>query len=108
MSSVLLKKGAHGIVILLLCVACLAPANFLQAQEIPAYNPVLSEMGALESQRDAKCHATASRLEDFIYGTPLSAEARQARINFQQTLVSSIWSQYTQWSPLCEIGRAHV
>ncbi|MEL7248434.1 MAG: CRTAC1 family protein [Bacteroidota bacterium] len=97
MNSVLLKKGAYGIVALLMVAAWLIPAKFLQAQEIPAYNPVLSEMGELESQRDAKCHATASRLEDFIYGTPLSAEARQARINFQQTLVSSIWSQYTQW-----------
>ncbi len=68
----------------------------LLAQEFPAYNPILSDMGKLESRRDAKCHATASRLEDFIYGTPLSVEARTARIDFQQSLVESIWTQYTE------------
>ena len=69
----------------------------LAAQDLPAYNPVLSEMGELESRRDAKCHATASRLEDFIFGTPLSFTARKARIDFQQALVESIWTQYTEW-----------
>lgn len=76
----------------LLLAGFVAPAG---AQEIPAYNPILSDMGELESRRDAKCHATASRLEDFIYGTPLSFEARSARIDFQQKLVESIWTQYT-------------
>ncbi|WP_367389211.1 CRTAC1 family protein [Lewinella sp. LCG006] len=68
----------------------------IHAQEFPAYSPVLTEMGALESARDPKCHATASRLEDFLYGTPLTFEARKARINFQQALVENIWLVYTK------------
>lgn len=67
----------------------------LHSQELPAYNPILTDMGELESRRDAKCHATASRLEDFIYGTPLSFPARKTRIDFQQALVENIWIQYT-------------
>lgn len=81
----------------------LAPMSCF-GQEIPAYNPILSDMGELESRRDAKCHATASRLEDFIYGTPLSFSARKARIDFQQSLVESIWSQYTTASSEAEQG----
>ena len=45
----------------------------------------------LESKRDPKCYATASRLEDFIYGTPLSEEARFAKIDLQKELVWIIW-----------------
>ncbi|WP_020537824.1 CRTAC1 family protein [Lewinella cohaerens] len=67
----------------------------LNAQDFPAYSPVLSEIGTLESARDPKCHATASRLEDFLYGTPLSFGARKERINFQQSLVQNIWMAYT-------------
>ena len=36
---------------------------------------IIEEIGELEGVRDPKCYATASRLEDFIYGTPLEAEA---------------------------------
>ena len=39
---------------------------------------ILSAIERLESQHDAKCHSTASRFEDFLFGTPLSAEARLA------------------------------
>ncbi len=68
----------------------------LSAQDFPAYSPILTEIGTLESARDPKCHATASRLEDFLYGTPLTFEARTARINFQQALVQHIWMAYTK------------
>lgn len=44
----------------------------------PAFDPVLGQIGSLESRYDPKCHATASRLEDFMYGTPLTTEARCA------------------------------
>jgi hypothetical protein len=67
----------------------------LLAQEFPAYSPVLTEIGNLERARDPKCHATASRLEDFLYGTPLTVEARTARIDFQEALVQDIWLAYT-------------
>jgi len=68
----------------------------LSAQGPSPFQPVLTQMGTLEGARDPKCHATAARLEDFIYGTPLSMAAREARIDFQQQLVRSIWQGYTQ------------
>ena len=37
---------------------------------------ILGQTELLESNRDPKCEATAARLEDFIYGTPLTQEAR--------------------------------
>jgi hypothetical protein len=74
----------------------LAFQHHIQAQIVSPFKPVLTQMEELESTRDSKCYATASRLEDFIYGTPLSMEARDARIDFQQQLVFSIWSTYTE------------
>ena len=48
------------------------------ASSEPQLDPVLGQIGALESRFDPKCHATASRLVDFMYGTPLTMEARCA------------------------------
>ena len=67
----------------------------LTAQGIIDYSPVLQQISNFESAKDPKCHATASRLEDFVYGTPLSVEAREKRINFQQNLVEQIWLDYS-------------
>ena len=63
--------------------------NHLFGQELNDFNSTIRQMGLLESQNDAKCHATASRLEDFIYGTPLSFSARNKRIEFQKKYVKS-------------------
>lgn len=57
---------------------------------------ILNKIGTLESARDPKCHATASRLEDFIYGTPLSFGARNKRIEFQKNYVKTLWLDYTR------------
>lgn len=54
-------------------------------------NWVLQAMENLEKNRDPKCHATASRLEDFIYGTPLSPEARDAKNVIQKTFLQRLW-----------------
>lgn len=61
----------------------------------PNFQPIIGQIGALESVRDPKCHATASRLEDFLYGTPLCFEARNKRIEFQQSFVEIIWLDFT-------------
>src|ERR1044071_4400046 len=37
---------------------------------------IINEIGELEGVRDPKCYATASRLADFIYATPLEPEAQ--------------------------------
>jgi hypothetical protein len=54
--------------------------------------PILSAIETLESGSDAKCYSSASRFEDFLYGTPLGNEARQAQGNQQKRLVEQIWS----------------
>src|ERR1700752_44908 len=52
---------------------------------------IVKEIGDLENVRDPKCYATASRLEDFIYGTPLESEARFKKIALQKQLIRTAW-----------------
>ncbi|MCZ6696604.1 MAG: CRTAC1 family protein [Acidobacteria bacterium] len=53
--------------------------------------PIISAIETLESARDATCHSTASRFEDFVYGTPLTDEAREVKIGLQKALVRDVW-----------------
>ena len=46
----------------------------------------------LESGSDPKCHSTACRLENFVFGTPLSDEARDEKVVLQKELIRQIWS----------------
>src|SRR5882672_5612318 len=71
---------------LLLAAACLCPL-VLQAQ-VPT---IINEIDQLESVRDPKCYATASRLEDFIYGTPLDFDARAEKIALQKQFIRDLW-----------------
>ncbi|NNE26773.1 MAG: CRTAC1 family protein [Saprospiraceae bacterium] len=57
---------------------------------------VIGMIERLESQKDAKCYATANRLEDFMYGTPLSEEARNVRIDIQKALVLFLKEECTK------------
>jgi hypothetical protein len=52
---------------------------------------VIAELLRLEQQREPKCYATASRLEDFMYGTPLSKEARFAKNLLQKQWIEWVW-----------------
>src|SRR5258705_10158381 len=54
---------------------------------------IIDEIGQLEGVRDPKCYATASRLEDFIYGTPLEAEARFEKIALQKAFIRAAWTK---------------
>jgi enediyne biosynthesis protein E4 len=54
---------------------------------------IIAEIKALESERDPKCYATASRLEDFMFGTPLSDQARFSKNKLQSDWVKLIWMQ---------------
>lgn len=56
---------------------------------------IVKEIGELEGVRDPKCYATASRLEDFIYGTPLEAGARYEKIALQKRLIRDAWVKAT-------------
>ncbi len=57
---------------------------------------IVNSIITLESARDAKCHSTACRLEDYLYGTPLDKAARNARWEFQRELARSVWTQASQ------------
>lgn len=68
-------------------------ATFAVAAPAPdSMRTVIEEIRKLEGERDPKCHATASRLEDLIYGTPLSTEARLAKNDLQKALAARLWS----------------
>ena len=57
---------------------------------------IVNEIKLLESERDPKCYATASRLEDFMFGTPLSDQARFSKNKLQSDWVKSVWQQATK------------
>jgi hypothetical protein len=59
---------------------------------VAAPDPVLDAIERLESDHDAKCHSSASRFEDFLYGTPLSTEARHANVLMQKQLARRLWA----------------
>src|SRR5664279_2004839 len=65
---------------------CLS-ASTLYAQ-VPT---IINEIDQLESVRDPKCYATANRLEDFIYGTPLDFDARAEKIALQKQFIRELW-----------------
>ena len=52
---------------------------------------IISEIGKLERDQDPKCYATASRLEDFMFGTPLTFAARAKKNLLHAALVREIW-----------------
>ncbi|HET8774282.1 MAG TPA: CRTAC1 family protein [Thermoanaerobaculia bacterium] len=64
---------------------------------------IIDEIGELEGVRDPKCYATASRLEDFIYGTPLESEARFEKIALQKAYIRDVWTKASAGNPK-EIG----
>lgn len=73
-------------------------------EQIP--NPqlcIIDNIYLLESQKDPKCHATASRLESFMYGTPLTDGAREMRIELQKKLVLFIWDKATKIARTLEV-----
>jgi enediyne biosynthesis protein E4 len=66
-------------------------------EEAPGSLPlILDAIEMLESASDAKCKATADRLEDFITGTPLSEEARLAKIELQKRWVRRAWARASE------------
>ncbi len=72
----------------------------------PSAAPILAALERLESGHDAKCHSTASRFEDFLYGTPLGDDGRSANIEQQKRLVRRLWSRAS--ASAAAAGRAAV
>ncbi|HEX2834415.1 MAG TPA: CRTAC1 family protein [Thermoanaerobaculia bacterium] len=75
--------------LLLVCLLSIPFSVSLRAQ-VPT---IIEEIGELESVRDPKCYATASRLEDFIYGTPLESETRFEKIALQKAFIRAAWEK---------------
>ncbi|MBW2316713.1 MAG: CRTAC1 family protein [Deltaproteobacteria bacterium] len=81
---------------LVLCTAhAVAHADTRAAADAPRESSpetIQSAIEQLESERDAKCHSTASRFEDFLFGTPLSAQARFAHEEAKKRAALRLWS----------------
>lgn len=52
---------------------------------------IINEIEKHEGDHEPKCYATASRLEDFMFGTPLSNEARFNKNKLQKQWVEQVW-----------------
>ncbi len=66
---------------LILCSPAIA-----QNTEVETVDFIIEKIANLESTKDPKCYATANRLEDFMYGTPLTDAARNLRIEVQKEI----------------------
>ncbi len=56
-------------------------------------NDILNAINGLEKGSEPKCYATASRLEDFMYGTPFEDQARFAKNILQKEFIRNTWLQ---------------
>ncbi|WP_170309571.1 CRTAC1 family protein [Litorilituus lipolyticus] len=54
---------------------------------------ILNAINKLEKKSEPKCYATASRLEDFMFGTPLDDDARFTKNILQKQFIEKIWQQ---------------
>ncbi len=52
---------------------------------------ILDAINKLENKKEPKCYATASRLEDFMFGTPLSDSARFSKNLLQKHYIELLW-----------------
>jgi hypothetical protein len=84
----------------------LAALGFAAVSAEAQVSTIIKEIGDLEGVRDPKCYATANRLEDFIYGTPLTADARFEKIALQKQLIRDVWVKAT--AAATETGQTRV
>ena len=88
-----------GMIRLYLFIIILLVNTTVFAEQPPASNPLdglVEEIKKMESNREPKCYATASRLEDFMYGTALSSDARFKKIELQKILILDVWRKATE------------
>ena len=71
-------------------------------------NDIINKIKELESDKDPKCYATASRLEDFIFGTPLSSRARFVKNVKQKEFATSIWKAASELAQAEERGAVNA
>lgn len=85
-----------------LLLGCQLFSGYALAQELaplPQQSNLLKLMGQFEAARDPKCHATATRLEGLIYGTPLADDARYLKAEYQKALIGDMWLKAAQAAP---------
>jgi enediyne biosynthesis protein E4 len=64
--------------------------------QLASEDQILQAIETLEATKDPKCHATASRLEDFMFGTPLAPAARVKKNQVQKAWAYSLWHDANQ------------
>ncbi len=52
---------------------------------------IINRIGTLEGEHEPKCYATASRLEDFMYGTALTSHARFRKNELLKQWINTLW-----------------
>ena len=62
-------------------------------EPISPHRELLEVLESFEGKYDPKCYATAARLEDFMYGTPLAEEARHLKNRLIKRFVLTVWRQ---------------
>ena len=93
------------IVVLLLAAVFSAPSGYSAPPPMAtSAGDIIEEIGRLEQNQDPKCYATASRLEDFMFGTPLSFEARAEKNLRQASFLRDIWYRASTASEIGESG----
>jgi len=79
------------LVLAFLCLVIFASVNAQPTAGSDGLSSILADIGELEGEKDPKCYATASRLEDFMYGTPLTDSARFQKNKLQKRLAKIVW-----------------
>jgi len=75
-----------------LAAAPLLAQNFTDPTKV-GVDVTVNAIEKLENQRDPKCDATATRLENFMYGTPLSVDGREKKVELQKRLILHLWRE---------------
>lgn len=84
-----LKKVVYAIIVS----ATLFNVNNVSADDNSSLATILSAINKLEQKSEPKCYATASRLEDFMFGTPLNDKARFAKNLLQKDYIKQLWQK---------------
>ena len=72
---------------------CAVGTGCAYAQDACSFESTLQAMQGLEGQSDPKCHATATRLEYSIYGTPLTVGANRLKHQLQKQFIDAFWAK---------------
>ena len=81
------------------------------ASHADTLSDIVGNIQKLEGQHEPKCFATASRLEDFMYGTPLTDAARFAKNDLQTEWIEQVWSRASklaQSAKAQQVDKQHV